>query len=249
MESTNPICKQIDESLSAFRDGELNASEQAVVEEHIKSCSYCVAKLANIEWVVGTLRNAAPVNAPAGLSSKLDSIIDKQHKVVAFRSRVWKPAAAVAAVAAIMIGVRMVSPDGNSTPTVAVQPAVPKSAPVEVAATPKTARKEATSSDKPAVASTPHREQILAAPPLPPGEDTAHDHLVVAEGPPQNQSIVSLRQAVERDQLIAANARKAQAMESSPDSDAIAELPTISNSFADAVGIDTDEDGLYDIQM
>jgi hypothetical protein len=172
--------------------------------------------------------------------------------VVAFRSRVWKPAAAVAAVAAIIIGVRMVSPDGNSTSTVAVQPVTPKSQ-VEVASTPKTGapavKKEATSSDKPVVASTPQREQILAAPPLPPGEDTPHDHLVVAEGPPQNQSIMSLRQAVERDQLIAANASKAQATESSPDSDAIAELPTISNSFADAVGIDTDEDGLYDIQM
>lgn len=279
MESTNPICKQIDESLDAFHDDELSASEQAAVEAHIKTCQHCSAKLADIDRLVATLRAMPRLDTPVALSSKLDSIIDQQNKVVALRSRVWKPVAAVAAVAAIVFGVRMSTVGGGGEPLVAERheaapPAVQVAqAPVQIAQTPTKTTEKPVVPDATSKSTDPTTEPT----PAPPGPADLTKKMIASKTPdaaspsvltvPKNgdlaeviasnhssshspKSMPALR-ANGRTEMIAAAPITAteMALESSIDSEAIAELPTITNSFADAVGIETDEDGLYDIKM
>jgi hypothetical protein len=257
MDSNKPICK-MDERLDAFHDGELSPSEATVVEEHVTTCPHCAAKLAEIRQLVQVLRAAPPVAPPAELSSKLDSIIDQQGKVVAWRSRAVRASAAVAAVAVVVLGLRSFLPATQDEGKVAklpdkVSPTIAKStqpATVDVA---KALVHERGTEVQTHIASVPKQhnniaDQNLAVPPG--GFDPKGSNPVIAQGSPQNQTITTMRDLAKEDttpKVIATNDGVAQ--ESALSSDEIAELPTSSNSFTNAVGVATDEDGLYDIQM
>jgi hypothetical protein len=247
MDSNNPICKQIDESLDAFHDGELSAAEVAVVEEHVKTCSHCAAKLIEIRQVVAVLQTMPRADAPGALSSKLDSLIDQQSKVLVFRRRALRTSAAVAAAAVVVLGLRGWAPGMQDKATVATLPDKPNttianSTPSATTTMPKTLMHERGTEVETKIAIAP-KAVVLAKkdygpPPVKHDSDTPNP--TIAQRQPDKQTIAMHSNAP-------ANTEAAQ--DSNAGNEQIAELPTVSNSFTNAVGVATDEDGLYDIQM
>lgn len=238
MESNNEICKQIDESLDAFHDGELSAPEVKVVEEHLKTCAHCAAKLAEINRLVHALRTMPRVSSPSGLTDKLDTLIDRRSNVVAWRGRAMWASAAVAAVAVIVVGTRIWSPANNAEVNIAKLPNK-----AEVIAAKSTESKDvaevvaAKSAESKDVA-----EQVASHRDGADNEATTRIASKRGAGPTTIASAAVVNNSAEIDS-------HAMIRPSTINSEEIAELPTISNSFTDAVGLTTDEDGLYDIQM
>jgi hypothetical protein len=282
MESTNPICKQINELLDAFHDGELRGDEQTMVERHLKQCENCTARIADIDRVAVMLKNA-PVPAREGLSARLDSVIDQQTKVVPMRRRATWAAGAVAAVAVIAAGLHFAAPGGDSSqaPTVAVKPPAPTASTVAVASKPSpvaapqtTPEHESRTAEEPAqIASFP--SSVTAAPQLSEshatsisttlGEHGATRHETaststahggtsaggptsIAHSHSSNTDSVAIA-SLPASTGLTGSTGSATNVASTPSSEEIADLPMTTNSFNDAVGLSTDEDGLYDIKM
>lgn len=273
METTNQMCKQIEESLDAFHDNELSAAEQRVVEDHLQNCAACVNKLAEIDRLVHTLRTMPRVAVSESLSSKLDNIIDQQTNVSKFPSKLWMPVAAAAAVVAIVFGLRFANPigtPGTTHDTIATKPGqpVPTQSPDS-----QLARSLAASNPSPPSMSKSTTDNQAVAVQKTPSEDSAKQNasnkpsLALQAG---NENYAEQRIAVtskevgteiaySRPDKPAANEASTAARLGNTTAittrvsenydDVVAELPNTQDSFADAVGLTTDEDGLYDIKM
>lgn len=233
MESTGETCKQIEESLDAFHDGELPASEQTLVEEHLKDCSDCLKKVAQIERLVQNLKAIPSLQASANLSSKLDQVVDRPNKVVTLKPRIWMPVAAAAAVLAIAFGLRSGMPGTTSdAPTVARSPQMQAPRRSD-AATNLASRPTTTQSTTPSTNNN-QQQQPAVRPNNIATASTVVRAKPVAPVPATNQ--IAAREPITTTSY-------------EIDNEQIAELPTTSDSFTDAVGFATDEDGLYDIKM
>ncbi len=255
MDSTNSICRQIEESLDAFHDGELTASEQVFIEEHLKDCSACIKKLAAIQQLVHSLKAMPRLQVSGNLSSKLDQIVDRPNNVMALRPKVWIPVAAAAAVLAIAFGIHSTMPGtADSAPTVAQSPEL------------KTPRANDSATNVATIQATEPRQFAQQVPVITPGSNSKILAQVNGPGDRAEEIMRQHEQAVKQNATttIADQAAKhntvASAVTAVPvpaavktsyeiDNEQIAELPTTSNSFTDAVGFATDEDGLYDIKM
>lgn len=261
MQSTNPICKQIEESLDAFHDGELEATERASVEQHLNQCQHCVEKLAEIDRLVHTLKTMPRLVASSEFSSKLDNLIDQQTKVARFRSKAWMPIAAAAAVVAIAFGLRSGMPslspnNSNDAPTIAQQSKMTIH---------RAASKDDTDSNtqhQPTVLEQKpdQAEQIIASFP----HAASHTSGTTRNTVLTHKTATAVPEALG---LASPTYNLPAAPKASPtytkttiapattddttlsDSEEIAELPASTDSFTDAIGISTDEDGLYDIKM
>ncbi len=253
MESTNAICKQIEESLDAFHDGELTATEQVLTEEHLQDCSACIKKLAEIQRLVHSLKAMPRLQVSDGLSSKLDQIVDRPNNAVAFRPKIWMPVAAAAAVLAIAFGVRSGLPGTNDgAPTVAQSPQME----TQSVGDPRT--------QVAAIHGTKPGQLAQQVPPI------AGANKVLSQGTrPSDRAEETVQQhkrEVRHNSITAtADHGATQVASVAPDkhtpvkatvttsyeidNEQIAELPATTNSFTDAVGFATDEDGLYDIKM
>ncbi len=126
------------EALQALRDGELHGEERRNVEAHVESCDECSARLDELSWLGGLLREAAEDDAArfdpdrlwARLAPELDASPSAWERLRAW----WTPArlvpaaglVAVAAALALLLWPAGTNDAGRRTP--------PGPAPAEVAA-------------------------------------------------------------------------------------------------------------------
>jgi hypothetical protein len=247
------ICQQIAPQLDSYHDGELGAEEKAGVEKHLATCTHCVGKLAEIDRVVHSLKTIPRQPMPQGLSAKLDSMIDAASagtgggasagggNVLPLRSRFFLPLTAAAAVVALVIGIKFFAPgtqapetahvDKNNAPQVAAN----QRAPEQIQPQPAIQHDVATQPEHPVVADKP------VAP-----ERTSH----VVPHPGVEVALVTPEHAKPHAKSVAPAPEQIAARNNSTGAEVqVAELPSGTNSFNEAVGIATDEDGLYDIKM
>jgi anti-sigma factor RsiW len=265
MES-NILCQQITPQLDAFRDGELNADEAAAVEQHLTGCGDCQMKLAAIARVIETLRTMPRLSVPVGLSAKLDGIVDgstRTQNVVPMSRKLRMPVAAAAAVAAIVFGVKFAVPGTQPAPVVADVPSHVSPAHQEASAPQTTsgqekiaAQVEAPSLPTPAAATHNHAGASTGAAPekhapqheanrIAPKPQIANNSQPLHTSSPDNGTkVASLIPAQDEP----SNRNEANAGSGHSEVE-LAELPASNSGFGEAIGIATDEDGLYDIKM
>lgn len=64
-------CKQVAESLLAFRDGALSEAETQELREHLHLCPPCEWILSSYDEVVEVLGRLRPIDMPEGLLARL----------------------------------------------------------------------------------------------------------------------------------------------------------------------------------
>jgi anti-sigma factor RsiW len=252
-------CKKIDELLDAYHDDELVAADKAKVEAHLTTCQACSLRLTEIGQLVSTLKQLSPLAVPSDFESKLDSLIDAQlagkspqivragtpkSNVISFSPRLLAPIAVAAAVALIAIAFNS-NPPVNQAPITAQKPAQPDYKPIP--APDANLAKSTSPLDQPekvADNTAPH-----VAPPLATSNNgTNHDT-------PSKPKSVRSPEKVSAPTTQIANNKAGQDTISKQKSieinsqDEIAELPGAGSGLNEAVGISTDEDGLYDLKM
>src|SRR6185437_15265913 len=227
--------------------------EKESVEKHLATCAYCVSKLAEIDRVVHSLKTMPRGAMPQGLSAKLDSMIDSATagtasgaaaggaNVLPMRSRLFLPLTAAAAVVALVVGVKFLVPSNRppvtahiekiNAPQVANQPAAEQIKPQATVVA---------SGEKPL---KPKANMVAAAEsplrPTPAPHAVRAGSVVALLAPEHPKMHAKPVAAVQQPQQVAVN-DNTQAPEVQ-----VAELPNGTNSFNEAVGIATDEDGLY----
>lgn len=254
-------CTKIERLLDAFRDGELAFAERQAVEQHLNACLTCRAKLADIERIVATLKTLPRVSSSRDFSQNIDSLLARRHpaKVISIQPLVWGWLGAVAAAAVAVFVFRLVP--GISPHEVVARRAVPGTRAASPHEGPASAERQeiaaqgpkhavTTPSEQPAdsespwlIASGPERHQPERAAVAPPGERqaaTAGESGAPdrpASGPPRAPVFSGSVVGVDDDLLGGEGAALVAFAEGDQ------------TTITEAIGLETDEDGLYAIKM
>lgn len=78
MQDSNLDCQQLEDTLDAYFDLELDAVQAEVVELHLAGCASCTARLADIEKVVTQIKSLPDVPMSRDLSSAIEAKILSQ---------------------------------------------------------------------------------------------------------------------------------------------------------------------------
>lgn len=74
------LCREVAERLLAFRDGELEETEEPFIREHLQYCPACLDLLNGYDEVCEVLNRLKPVNMPEGI---MDRCRDRMRRVLA----------------------------------------------------------------------------------------------------------------------------------------------------------------------
>jgi anti-sigma factor RsiW len=69
-ESTSPQCREILAGISAYLDGDLNATACDAIERHCHSCSRCASLVRGLRKTVGLCRQAASAPLPPSVRQR-----------------------------------------------------------------------------------------------------------------------------------------------------------------------------------
>lgn len=234
-------CNEIIPLLDAYFDAELSESEKEVVQLHLSGCADCSTRLAGIASLVSSLRAMPKVE----MSRDITAIPLADKKVVAFKPRTWALVGAAAAVA--LVAVAMFNGALMQPPTIAhkvdqVKPQPPSAG------------------EKPAPAPAPENTTVAVKPQASKQPGTTSDggnkvasHQATPNPPVGTHTKTGARDshapATNQNSLVASNV--APNGNQPADSRDSLEVAVISDdgSFSDALGIATDEDGLYELKM
>lgn len=235
-------CKEIIPLLDAYFDQELNTAEKVGVEQHLAGCSGCSTRLASIELLVGSLKSMPQVK----MKFDVTDMPLPTSKVVALPPRVW---AAVGVAAAAVALLAVATFNGNSLkPVVAGKPASPHN---------HVSRENETPVEPPAVANqNPTSKQ--SAPHAQVAVQSARETGTANNGTVKTLTPVAANQANRRsapNNIV--NQASQQPMQlatqfaaPSAEKQEIVEVAVIEEGgLDDALGIATDEDGLYELKM
>lgn len=246
MSTKNSSCEYFLPLLDAFVDKELEASEQLEVGAHLGSCEDCSAVIKEIELLKSSLATMPKLTLGRDLADDLDkllqgsassAVVPKDNVVpLQKRNNFTVALAAAAAVAVIFIAGRAIT----TPPSVKVADStLPKAQPVVVVPQSKTATKyvpiqtSKTSSDPHSAVVAQHSVLPVTSPVV------SVPHVKVA--PPQNNNLV----ATEQTGIVKASENR---INKSSSNEVIALYDDDDFAGTD-VGMTTDEDGLYALQL
>ncbi|MBC7998918.1 MAG: zf-HC2 domain-containing protein [Leptolyngbya sp.] len=246
MSTKNSSCEYFLPLLDALVDKELEASEQLEVEAHLGGCEDCSAVIKEIELLKSSLANMPKLTLGRDLADDLDKLLQgsassgvvPKDNVVPLRKRnnLTVAFAAAAAVAVIFIAGRAIT----TAPSVQVADStLPKAPPVVVVPQSKVATKYVPiqASKTSAAAHSPVVAQHNVVPVTSPVKGVPH--LKVA--PQQNNNLV----ATESSGIVKASENR---INKSSSNEVIALYDDDDFAGTD-VGMTTDEDGLYALQL
>lgn len=105
-------CHQVQERLSEYLDGELDAEQARAVQAHLPGCAACARELAGLRAVVQELHSLPPAQVPGGLCSAVMEQLRSQPRAAA--PRLWRHLrtglAAAAAVVVVFAGFLLTRP-------------------------------------------------------------------------------------------------------------------------------------------
>ncbi len=245
-------CDYARELLSAYRDGELDASEQASVEDHLKECTACQEELESVESVVRSLKALPSVSLTKDFSADIEALINKSEvpvQPIGRRPRAMWLAAAAAVVSLLIAGGYYVTTGGGDRTTVATDTQSERPTDVQVQR-PAVAQKieDNTATAKPVVAETP-----TAAPSNDKHKDTKE---LVAELPETAKIVSKIHKQPEDSNTTSGGKVGSASRHKAPaDFNDLTEDEALL-AFSDSTDgdlfdteISTDEDGLYAIKM
>ena len=107
-------CERVRETLPEWARGQLGAGEDRAVEAHLTGCDECRAEAELIRLLA-----AAPPSVPEGLAARIRLGVARDRRPSSVSGRPWW-ALAAAAVAAVALGIGVVSDTGSGDVTVPV---------------------------------------------------------------------------------------------------------------------------------
>jgi mycothiol system anti-sigma-R factor len=98
------ICSSVRDSLEAYSDGELDASQQSYIREHLEGCSSCRAAYEKLQRLQASIRMQAPYfRAPESLAQRVMTSVHKSEKTrYVAQGWGWKSIAVAASVALLL---------------------------------------------------------------------------------------------------------------------------------------------------
>ncbi len=84
-------CRELAARISAYLDGELDASGRREVEEHLGACRKCACCLETLRRTIDLCRRAAPQLAPEEFSRRLVRLLERLDPAPAGRRRKTVP--------------------------------------------------------------------------------------------------------------------------------------------------------------
>jgi len=101
-------CAEIEPLLDAYHDGELSPAERRVVERHLTLCSLCQARLLEIGRLVASLKGLAEVAPGRDIAEDFDALLADRdrRKGRVIRAYVWGSVGIAAACAVVFVAVR-----------------------------------------------------------------------------------------------------------------------------------------------
>jgi len=120
---TRQDCEGLDLQLTAYQDGELDQVAVAAIEEHLKSCPGCAARIERERRMKALLeRHLTPITAPVGLRDRVQAAVRQREAAPARRPPIaWSWVAVAAALVLAVFGGREWG--RSSAPAGAVSPA------------------------------------------------------------------------------------------------------------------------------
>lgn len=256
--------------LDAYHDNELDSNERKKVDEHLAVCAVCSESLVKISRVVGGLKSlpvlepardiVGSLNLPAELATSVPISVqkntDSSSRVVPIRKGVWAGLGAVAAAAVVLIFAvsqnviepsKVASKNGpepshlaekaSSAATYSDKPA--ENAPVE---NPDTGIATATDTSWPIES----RPEIIAEK----GKNQLAPNVANSNGSAKSKSGLAQSSPVKNADNVAV-VQIASTQDTNLRDTSLNELASLETNegVADALGIATDEDGLYDIKI
>jgi len=120
------MVRHLGENLSAYLANELTPAERLEAEQHLSECEECRNTLAKLQRVNEALSKQQPIEPPADFLDRVQNKIDRDNKVIAFRSRktiAW--IAIAAAIVFIVFLLKLLNPVPPATPVVSHRPKPP----------------------------------------------------------------------------------------------------------------------------
>lgn len=235
-------CEPYIELLDAYHDNEVSADEKEKVSQHLKSCEPCNTRLAEIGRLVAALK-AMPRLAPShDIVEKIDLGEKPKSNVLAFPGKKKIAVIAAAAAAVALLAVASLTPSGNS-PNVAVKNNIPEVAVAPVTpVTPDTSPVASPDQETPEVAVLPKKNNNL--PPVVENNKSIkkpEGKINDPKWPPKPERPIQIAQQKPIEVPVAA-------ADFNDSQNELALMPDAAGG-GDALGIGTDEDGLYDIKI
>lgn len=238
-------CQPLIELLDAYHDGELETVERSKVEEHLKNCQPCTDKLSAIRTVASSLKSMPRLEPSRDIVGEMQ--FEEKSNVVPFARR-NKFALVTAAAAAVALVFAF-----NFKPASQTDLASKPTAQTQTIASTKGANSSNSGTNEATQTVVPEQQSNNVSSP-------ANSEIASTSGtePPAELAVSSHTQKKDSGSDSAQKAEpKAQVAElpkattdnSQAQQNEIALMPEISASGADALGIATDEDGLYDIKI
>jgi len=130
-------CKDIEEKLTAYREGVLSPEERRIVESHLASCAKCSSALADLEKIVGLLKNLPEIEPPPWFTQKIMAQVHKEAekksgllKRLFYPFHIKIPIEAFVTLCVIALGLYVYKTSGPEIKTYQIPPAAIREAPV-----------------------------------------------------------------------------------------------------------------------
>lgn len=236
--SVSEKCQPTFELLDAYHDGELGETEKKTVSEHLASCQDCSKALAEIQQLVLGIKSIPMIMPSRDIVESINfDQFERKSNVIPFARKFGIGIGAVAAAAvALVFAFNTGHAPGNSGANIADNmpkaPAVKQTQSIASNANPEQQNKE--------VQEQPAQSNENIAEILPEKKTTENS----------NSNLLASKIAEKQPPQIKPELIKMEAPKSSEALNELATIPDAGNMIgADALGIGTDEDGLYDIKI
>ncbi|MBX9689734.1 MAG: zf-HC2 domain-containing protein [Candidatus Obscuribacterales bacterium] len=254
---TSYSCAEMLELIDAYHDSELSALQKPLVEKHLSSCSHCAEKLIKVKELVSQIQALPRVEAerdiveslPLGKNAEVHSLDQARRRSADSRKRfgIYAFSATAAAALVFAFSFKMLpfanSPIASNTPAISKDyPAKPKARETRILVAEQGHEIPLAEFNE---ASTEHeqsREQHSLNHEQ--ADKDLKSHEILSPNKTQIAQIDQNKEAAKIAELVPAQIAKQEAL---PELAAIPE--TVDFAGADALGIATDEDGLYDIKI
>jgi len=240
-------CGSISEMLDAYHDNELADAEASQVRQHLSNCNDCTGKLENIESLASGLKSLPRLFAPHDIVEKIDfskadtakspapvQLSAQRQQKHSNKRVIWYGLGGAVAAAVVLVFSLSHSTNTVGDRNLALKPS--KQAGPELAVSP--IKNDETAETNPK--STPETTN---------GSSNSVQEPIIAESSKQDNKT----SAKDTPSQIATAKDTKPAPQTAPKADdtltELALIPDTSAASADALGIGTDEDGLYDIKI
>jgi hypothetical protein len=106
----SPGCREREEALSRYLDGELDTEARGELERHLQGCEGCQKALAQLQAVKGALGDLGPLSPPPALFDSVAAAVDRRRRRLVWGATLGFAAVGTAALVALLVAGRPAPP-------------------------------------------------------------------------------------------------------------------------------------------